>query len=237
MRRASRRSPKGLAGRRYEGHGAGSQKGLETLGLRVEDLQKLSPDEQFRTLAQAIAGVENPSTQAALAQKLLGGAGRDLLPTLKAGAEGLDALSQEARDNSNIMSTQTVRSAERVNDVMNSAKDAIRGVALQAFEFILPYIERAVVWVKTWIDENRDLIAVAKAVGGVVVNVLGLGFKILSGIFKNAVIPLLKGVRDAFFLVVDGVNAVIRVYNKLPSSLKVFGDLKRGNLRLQGRDR
>ena len=76
----------------------------------------------FKVLAEEISKVEDPLEQAALAQKLFGGAGKELLPTLKGGAAGLAALTERKN---NIMSTESVRSAEMVNDAINSTKQAV----------------------------------------------------------------------------------------------------------------
>ena len=122
------------------------KEGLEELGIEIEDIIALSPDEQFKLLAEAISKVENPTLAAGLAQKLFGGAGRELLPTLKGGAEGLDKLTEEAIRNGNIMSTDTVRGAEAVNDAIASAKDALISAATNGFAALLPHIQTFVMW-------------------------------------------------------------------------------------------
>ena len=63
-------------------------------------------------------------------------------PTLKAGAaKGWTRCPKRRADNGNIMSNgDGARGLRAVNDIMNSTKDAIRGLALKGFEFVLPYI-------------------------------------------------------------------------------------------------
>ena len=61
---------------------------FDALGLSVEDLLAMSPSQQFLTIANAIAALENPTLQAAIAQDIFGGSGRALLPLLKLGSEG-----------------------------------------------------------------------------------------------------------------------------------------------------
>ena len=125
----------------------------------------MKPEEQFELITQAISDIEDPTLQAAAAQKLFGGAGLELLPTLKAGKDALQDLTKEARKNGNIMSTDTVRGAEAVNDAMASAKDALKALATKGFTFVLPYIKTAVFWFKDRVVPTikRDVIPAIQA--------------------------------------------------------------------------
>ena len=69
---------------------------LDKLGISVEDLQGLSPEESFRMLSSAIADLPDEVQKAALAQDVFGRSGTRLLPLLKEGSEGIAALRQEA---------------------------------------------------------------------------------------------------------------------------------------------
>ena len=53
------------------------------LGLSVEELKKLSPDEQFMQVGKAIAGVSDSSRQAAISMELFGRTGAKLLTVFK----------------------------------------------------------------------------------------------------------------------------------------------------------
>ena len=50
------------------------------LGLSIEELQSLGPDEQFRAIARAITEIEDPAERTAAATRLFGEAGVQLLP-------------------------------------------------------------------------------------------------------------------------------------------------------------
>ena len=167
--------------------------GLAALGLELEDIQALSPDEQFRTLAEAIAGVEDPAIASGLAQKFFGGAGKELLPTLKAGAEGLDTLTEEARRNGNIMSTDTVRGAEEVNDAINTAKQALIGAATDGFQALLPHVKTIVLWFKDKVVPviKRDVIPQVKAFAKILKDTL-------APIITDTIIPAVKRIAALF---------------------------------------
>ena len=114
---------------------------LDQLGLSVTDLEGKSPDALFNLFADAIANLEDPILQAALAQDVFGRGGTALLPLLKEGSEGIHALTEEARATGNIMSTEAAEGAAKFNDTLNTVKNVISGALLQAFNGILPVIQ------------------------------------------------------------------------------------------------
>ena len=69
---------------------------LRDLGLSYKKLAGLTPEEQFRRFADALANVEDATRRAALAQVIFGRQGTALLPLFAQGAAGLDALSRKA---------------------------------------------------------------------------------------------------------------------------------------------
>ena len=101
---------------------------FQALGLNAQMLQDLSPEEQFLAVAEALAKVENASTRAALAQDIFGRAGTTLLPLVAEGAEGLEALRQQARDTGNTFSTEAAAAAALFNDQLNVLKESLGGL-------------------------------------------------------------------------------------------------------------
>ena len=59
--------------------GSASAEKLAKLGISVSQLKGMTPDEQFRALAQALAGIEDPGARAALAMEIFGKSGGKLL--------------------------------------------------------------------------------------------------------------------------------------------------------------
>jgi hypothetical protein len=62
---------------------------LEQLGLQFENLKRLTPDQQFIRISDALRQVKDPALQAHLATELFGKTGREVLPTLKRGFDDL----------------------------------------------------------------------------------------------------------------------------------------------------
>ena len=64
-------------------------KTLEDLNINVRELKALEPQEQFFTLAKAVASIEDPAERAEAAVRLFGRAGAEILPSITADIEAL----------------------------------------------------------------------------------------------------------------------------------------------------
>lgn len=100
---------------------------LADLGLTYQDLQGLSPEDQFMKLAGAVADIEDPSKKAALALSIFGRAGQKMIPLLNAGSESIEELRQQARDLGISMSPEDAKAAADFTDAWNRAKKSVMG--------------------------------------------------------------------------------------------------------------
>lgn len=57
-----------------------AQKALAEIGVTAEELQQLSPEDQYQRIGVALAGIEDPARRTATATALFGRAGADLIP-------------------------------------------------------------------------------------------------------------------------------------------------------------
>lgn len=60
--------------------GKKAQSALQNIGMTVEELRALSPEQQYERLAQKITSIEDPARRTATAIALFGKSGKDLLP-------------------------------------------------------------------------------------------------------------------------------------------------------------
>ena len=74
------------------------------------------PDAALRQFADAIQSIQDPSQRSTAAVELLGRAGNDMLPWLIKGSKGMDDAAEQARKLGLIMSTETAKAAEQLND-------------------------------------------------------------------------------------------------------------------------
>jgi len=146
--------------------------GLETytrsfdkLGLSVEDVAKMEPEDQFWAIALALAEVENVSTRAALAQDFFGRAGTDLLPLLAMGTEAINEQRKAAHDMGLVFDTEASASAERLTDAAAAVEGAMSGLRNTIVEELAPIITDlienqivpAIQSFREFVDENEAL--------------------------------------------------------------------------------
>ncbi len=62
-----------------------AQQTLKSLGLSIADLSKLSPDEQFKLIADRLSMIADPAIRTATAMSVFGKSGTKLLPMLQNG--------------------------------------------------------------------------------------------------------------------------------------------------------
>jgi hypothetical protein len=110
----------------------GAGEAFQELGLRYEDLAKLSPEKQFDVLAQKLADVTDPMYRTTLAMKIFGKAGAQLLPMLANGAAGLNAMKAEADKLGVVFTPEEVAMAAMFDDQLNRVKEAFFGVVKSA---------------------------------------------------------------------------------------------------------
>ena len=143
---------------------------LKLLGLQYSDLEGLSPEDTFRRITEALGGIEDPTRRAAAAQEAFGRSGAAILPL----AGNLEDLEEQARRTGNVMSTETAQAAARFNDVINTTKNRVSGLALQGFGFLLPHMEAAARFT------DRNLTPAMRTIGSIIKTVTadGRGFAI-----------------------------------------------------------
>jgi hypothetical protein len=112
--------------------------GLQALNLSTADLLKMSPDQAFITIGDAIAKVENPMERATIATKVFGKSGADLLPAFTG---ELGKLADEAKRSGAILSEETVRGGDAAGDALGRLANAGIGLIGQVLGPLAPAIE------------------------------------------------------------------------------------------------
>lgn len=148
---------------------------LDSLGLSMKDFEGLSPEQQFFTLANAIADVEDPTLKAALAQKIFGKSGTDLLPLFDEGSEGMAKLRLEAHDLGIVFDQEAAKKAENLTDAMHRVNEATSGlkmaIAEQLIPILIPLIQRVteiVKGIRKWADKHPELFRMITIITGAV---------------------------------------------------------------------
>jgi len=164
---------------------------LAMLGMTIDDLRGLDPEQQFEKIAAALEQVEDPSLRAGIAMQLFGGAGQKLLPMM----QGLAAARQQARDLGLVVSTEDATRAAKFTDQLNILRRVLMDGVFSAGSAVADVLGDMVMKIvkvakagAEWIDENRALFVTILKIAGIVtaagagLMALGAAAMALSGI-------------------------------------------------------
>lgn len=111
---------------------------FQAFGISVEDLDELAPEEILKRIADGFQSMEDPAAEAALAVKLFGKAGVDLLPFLNQGSEGLAKFDKLADDLGVTLSKEAAAAAGEFNDQLAIVQIGMDGVWRKIATDLLP---------------------------------------------------------------------------------------------------
>ena len=105
-----------------------AKKAFEDLGIPLRDNAGTlrNQDELIRDFVESLSTIENPMMRAGLASDVFGRAGVKLLPMMKGGVEGMDALMAAATSLGTVMDNETAAKAEVLNDKLDTLSEAIK---------------------------------------------------------------------------------------------------------------
>jgi phage-related protein len=163
---------------------------FERLGIAVTDASGAmrSSEDVLKDAADALASMEDGAEKTALAVKLFGRAGADLIPMLNGGSEGLQKMVEEARSLGIVIDEKTGKAAENFNDNLTRLRKTFGGMVTQIMAQLAPALERLSAWAVEATSAFRNLSPMTQkflswgAAAVVVIGPLlaGLGLLILS---------------------------------------------------------
>jgi hypothetical protein len=112
--------------------GSGSKQATQlfkSLGVTLEQVGKLTPDQQFELFAEQISRLKDPADRSRAAVELFGRAGADLLPMFEDGAQGVRALRQEAKELGKSFSAEDLQKFQDADDAMKRFGASASGLA------------------------------------------------------------------------------------------------------------
>lgn len=105
----------------------GALEQFDKLGLSVEALSRMDVESRFKTLADALRGIADPSQKLNIAQKLLGeDDGRKLMMLLNAGSEGIDKLKTQAEQFGLVIGQDQIERVAQVQAAWNTLWDVVK---------------------------------------------------------------------------------------------------------------
>lgn len=128
---------------------------FDQLGLSLDSLLSMKPADQFSAIASSLSRVSNETLQAALAQKVFGKGGAELLPIIRSGIAEFDKLRAEALATNAVLGDTTA--AERFDEAHKRMQTEARRLREELAINAEPFAE-------TWL---RGMTRISQAVRGV----------------------------------------------------------------------
>ena len=191
------------------------------LGLEMKDVSgnMLSQEELFTNTVNALSEMKNPTEQAAAAMELFGRGGSQILPLLKTFPGGMSEVSREAEKMGLILSGDTIKAFDKLDDVLSTKlPGAFRGAANAMMEEflpilqtkIIPFIEGAII---------PAIIAMGDHVGKLI-----KWWDSLSTPMKTVIVTL-TGLAAAAGPVLFGIGALLPVFTNIVTVIKMMTPL------------
>ena len=114
---------------------------FEKLGLSMDSIKAMTPDEKMATIMNALGGVEDASTRAELGNRLFRNGFKDLAPILDMSKEKIDATKQAAIESGQVMSGEGLQNANAFRESMVELKTAFVGAGRDIMAKFMPIIK------------------------------------------------------------------------------------------------
>ena len=209
---------------------AGAGAAFKALGLDQKELAKMDSTEAFVEVAEAISKVQNPAEQTAIAMKVFGRGGAQLLPILKEGSEGISKLRGEVAELGGGYSGEYLEASKKYKEETVRLHMAWRSFAVMVTDKLVPVmttvvdkvtsVVRHITELRSEVDLGRVGLAVFVSAGIAGLTTLG---SILMGFAAKMALPLLGWI--ALGLAVEDVLTLFQGGESLSGKLldKIFG--------------
>ena len=132
-------------------------KGMDMLGLSMQDIRDFGPAELFETIADRIAAIEDPAKRSAAAYAFFGRQGKQLINLLAGGSSGLRQARAELESMGALYSREEARRVEAANDAMTRLQTTFAGLAQTLTIELAPTLEAVAQTLQDMVAENSDI--------------------------------------------------------------------------------
>lgn len=165
-----------------------AQEALAAMGLSMDMISGLAPEDQFQAIAESVGSIQDPSQKAAAAMAVFGGSGTDLIPMM----ENIRELRDEARELGIAPSPESIAAADAIGDAIDRVKAVVSsavfeiGAALapMASDFLDAFVKVAKA-VRNFVQQNKAMIVTVAKIG-LVLMAAGGALIAIGGIFIAA---------------------------------------------------
>ncbi len=206
------------------------------LGVSVKDAAgQLRPTEAvLLDLADAFAAMPDGAEKSALAVKIFGKNGVELIPFLNQGRAGIEQLKQQFKALGLEISGDTAKAAEKFNDTLDTVKQALHGISMKVATAALPALQQMADALVSAASHGEDILAVLRTLGELMLSILAV-----KGVAAVARLLESVGLLKAAFTRVLPVLAMVAVWEMGRGLVKMVQDVREANLAIDemGRQR
>ncbi len=121
-----------------------SSKELKALGISQSELKTLSTDELLLRLADKFRMMEDGAGKTALAVKLFGRSGIELIPLLNEGSAGIKKMTDEAKSFGLVIDEKAAAAADDFNDNLDRMKGLVHGITIGIGNELIPKLNNLI---------------------------------------------------------------------------------------------
>lgn len=200
---------------------------LARIGVAAKQLQGLSPDEQFKRIADGISRLEDATLRTSVAMAIFGRSGTSLIPMLSEGANGINAMIEKARQLGLVMSANDAKAAEELNDAFGqlwmqmkfvtvAIGSAIAPLLVELIGFVQPLIKGVIEWAKANKPLVKTLFLVGAGLAAAGAAIVAIGSTItFAGMALAQTIFLLGALKAAAIAAWGGAVTIVGFYARL----------------------
>lgn len=213
------------------------------LGVSVTDAAgQLRPTEDvLLDLADAFAAMPDGAEKSALAVKLFGKSGVELIPFLNQGRAGIEVLKQKFKELGLEISGDTAKAAEKFNDTLDTVKQALQGIAMKVAEAALPALQLLADALVAVASHGDEIMTVLRVLGEVLVAVLAVkGVAAVAAL--SGALAALKAAFMRFLPVLAAVaiwevgRGIVNLVQDILETNRAIDELERSLARLREQD-
>jgi len=163
---------------------SGNTEAFTKLGLNFQELQAMSPEEQFKAIQSVISALETPAERAAAAVSLFGNAGVALLPLMN---QNLAEVEERMRRLGAIVGDDQVEAIGGMNNALGMVQATFDGIIANVAGNLAPVVESLANDLLAFVEEFNNAGGEGGGIADVISNALLDIADYFAGIFDNAV--------------------------------------------------
>lgn len=204
---------------------------LQSIGVSLQDIRGLSPEDQFSQIAEAIGSLPTSADQAAAAVEVFGKQGAALVPLFRDGAASVDELAKRAERLGIIVGEDQVSNIADMNDAFDLVRATVEGIIGQVTGNLAPVVtaisEEFLKFVETFQGVSGDG---GGGIANAITDVLLDGAEVLASVFDSFVSQFsgfedgLEVAGDVFQRVGDGFRVVAELLRTVFNTFQIAGN-------------